>query len=171
MSDRARGNVLIACVGDRSCGDDGFGAAVARELESLDLPDRVSVVAYGIRGLDVACALLEPWNAVVIVDAMARGGSPGDLHLLEIEEEADIEFEMPLRPTHPYRLITLARSMGDITAPVYVVGCEPDDFGDRFERYVGLSEQVAAAIPEATRMVQWLIRQCLPVEAMAGPRT
>lgn len=171
MNDRARGNVLVACVGDRSYGDDGFGAAVARELDSLDLPDQAAVVNYGIRSLDVAYALLEPWNAVVIVDAMSRGAWPGDLHLFEIEDEAGFESEVPLRATHPYRLVALARSMGEITAPLYVVGCEPDDFGDRFERHVGLSEEVAAAIPEATRMVQWLIRQRLPIEVMAGPRS
>lgn len=170
MNDGARGKVLVACVGDRSCGDDGFGAALARELDSLDLPDHVAVIDYGSRGLDVAFALLEPWNAVLIVDAMVRGATPGDLHLFEIDGQADIESDMPFRPTHPHRMVALARSMGEITAPVYVVGCEPEDFGDRFQRRVGLSEEVAAAIPEATRMVQWLIRQHLPVNALAGPR-
>ena len=170
MNERARGNVLVACVGDRSYGDDGFGVAVACELDSLDLPDQVVVVDYGLRGLDLACVLLEPWSAVVLVEAVARGGAPGDLYLLEIEQGADDEMDADLQFMSPYRVLALARSMGEITAPVYLVGCERDSLEDEFEARIGLSKPVSAAIPEATRMVQWLIRQRLPVEAMAGPQ-
>lgn len=170
MNERAQGNVLVACVGDRSYGDDGFGVAVAYELDSLDLPDQVVVVDYGLRGLDLACALLEPWSAAVMVGAVARGGAPGDLYLLEVEQGAEDETVTDPQFMNPYRVLALARSMGEITAPVYLVGCEPDDLGEEFEGRIGLSNPVAAAVPEATRMVEWLIRQRLPVEALAGER-
>jgi hydrogenase maturation protease len=171
MSDRARDNVLVACVGNIFFGDDGFGVEVARELDARDLPDRVVVVDYGIRGLDLAYALLEPWCAVVVVDAIARGGNPGDLYLLEIEPDADADEGIDPHSMDPYRVLALARSLGDITAPVFVVGCEPASFGDQFEGHMGLSDAVAVAIPEAARMVEWLIQQHLPMEATAAPQT
>jgi hydrogenase maturation protease len=47
--------------------------------------------------------------------------------------------------------------MGEITAKILIVGCEPLDFGDALEGRIGLSEIVAASVPEATRMVLDLI--------------
>jgi hydrogenase maturation protease len=168
MSHGARRNVLVACVGNIFLGDDAFGVEAARELDTRGLPEQVVVVDYGIRGLDLAYALLEPWSAVVIVDAIMRGGDAGDLYLLEIEEDADNDASIDPHSMDPYRVLSLARSLGEITAQVFVVGCEPAEFGDEFAGQMGLSNAVAAAIPEAARMVERLIRQYLPVEATAG---
>ena len=47
--------------------------------------------------------------------------------------------------------------MGQIAAQVFVVGCEPNDFGDELEGRMGLSEPVQAAIEEAYIMVEQLV--------------
>jgi hydrogenase maturation protease len=104
------------------------------------------------------------------VDAIARGGTPGDLYLLETERDLAEEASIDPHSMNPYRVLALTRSMGEITNPVYVVGCEPDSFGDEFEGRMGLSSSVAAAIPEAIRMVMRMIRQRLPVDTTAGRR-
>ena len=39
---------------------------------------------FGIRGLDLTYALLDGYEAVVIVDAAPRGEQPGTLHVLEL---------------------------------------------------------------------------------------
>lgn len=147
--------VLVACIGNMFLGDDGFGFEVAQALAGCSLPPGVKVVDYGIRGLDLAYALLRPWTAVIIVDAIARGGAPGTLYLLQ---PSDVETPPPgagLDPhaMDPVRVLATARSLAEVGAAIYIVGCEPQDFGDDAEGRMGLSPSVAAAIPEAAKMV------------------
>lgn len=75
--------ILIACIGNMFLGDDGFGVEAARVLAAAGLGSDVKLVNYGIRGLDLAYALLDPWESVILIDAVARGGAPGTLYLLQ----------------------------------------------------------------------------------------
>jgi hydrogenase maturation protease len=45
-------------------------------------------VDYGIRGLDLAYALLEPFRTVILVDAIAHGGIPGTVYILQPADSA-----------------------------------------------------------------------------------
>jgi hydrogenase maturation protease len=152
--------VLVACIGNIFLGDDGFGFEVARALAGCALPHGVEVRDYGIRGLDLAYALLNPWKAVILVDALARSGAPGTLYLLQ-PEEAQPEAEVGLDPhgMDPVRVLATARSLGEVRAEIFIVGCEPQDFGDEMEGRMGLSPAVTAAIPEAVKMVQQVIER------------
>src|SRR5580700_5902734 len=75
--------ILIAGIGNIFLGDDAFGVEVARRLANRPLPPGVRVVDFGIRGLDLTCALLENYDRVMLVDAVQRGGKPGALYLIE----------------------------------------------------------------------------------------
>lgn len=148
--------VLVACIGNIFLGDDGFGFAVAQTLAGCRLPAGAHVVDYGIRGLDLAYALLRPWNAVIFVDAIARGGAPGTLYLLQPAHESAQPQQPGLDPhaMDPVRVLAMARSLGEVSAAIYILGCEPQDFGDEDpEGRMSLSPPVAAAIPEAAKMV------------------
>ena len=79
----SRQRVLIAGVGNIFLGDDAFGVAVVQRLARRSLPEGVRVVDFGIRGLDLAYALLDDYDAVLLVDAVPRGGPPGTLYVLE----------------------------------------------------------------------------------------
>ena len=72
----SRPRILIACVGNIFLGDDAFGVEVARRLAERPLPEEVRVTDFGIRGLDLAYALLDDFEAVLLVDAAPRGGRP-----------------------------------------------------------------------------------------------
>jgi hydrogenase maturation protease len=76
--------VLVAGIGNVFAGDDGFGCEVARRLAGLRLPDGVRVVDYGIRGLHLAYDLLEPWDALILVDAVPDRGGVGTVAVIEI---------------------------------------------------------------------------------------
>ena len=41
------------------------------------------MVDYGIRGLDLAYALLDAPEAVILIDAAPRGGEPGTVYVIE----------------------------------------------------------------------------------------
>ena len=75
--------ILIACVGNIFLGDDGFGTEVARRLAGRSLPPGVVLKDFGIRGVDLNYALLDPYDLIILVDACARGGEPGSVYLIE----------------------------------------------------------------------------------------
>lgn len=145
--------VLVACIGNIFLGDDGFGPAVARELMRRPVSPEIVVIDYGIRGLDLAYALSDPWRAVIFVDAVARGGAPGTIYQLECAEDGP---EEPVRldphVMDPMHLMAMARTLCEVTARMYVVGCEPVDLGGEGGR-MGLSKPVRAAVPPAARTV------------------
>ena len=134
--------ILIAGVGNIFLGDDGFGPEVARSLSRRQLPENVSVKDFGIRGFDLAYTLLDPWDAVIIVDALPRGEAAGTLYVVEPDLAGSAESAHAAINPHgmdPVRVLNLAASLGTISAQVLIVGCEPQDFGDELEGRMGLS--------------------------------
>ena len=151
--------VLIACVGNIFLGDDGFGVEVARALGKRQLPPDVSVKDYGIRGFDLAYAVLDPWDLVIIADALARGEAAGTLYVVEPELNGPASADTAVNPhgMDPVRVLSLAASMGPISARVLVVGCEPLDFGDEFEGRMGLSSPIQNVVEAACDLVLDLV--------------
>jgi hydrogenase maturation protease len=148
--------ILVAGVGNIFLGDDGFGVEVALALSQRQLPESVKVKDFGIRGFDLAYALLDPWDAVIIVDALPRGKAAGTLYVVEPDLAALPGAASAAINPHgmdPVQVLNLAASQGSISAQVLVVGCEPQDFGDELEGRMGLSAPVQAAVEEAAKMV------------------
>jgi hydrogenase maturation protease len=148
--------ILVAGVGNIFLGDDGFGVEVAHALSQRQLPESVKVKDFGIRGFDLAYALLDPWDAVIIVDALPRGQAAGTLYVVEPDLAAlpgAASAEINPHGMDPVRVLNLAASQGTISAQVLVVGCEPQDFGDELEGRMGLSAPVQAAVEDAAKMV------------------
>jgi hydrogenase maturation protease len=158
--------ILVAGVGNIFLGDDAFGVEVALSLGRRRLPESVSVKDFGIRGFDLAYTLLDAWGAVIIVDALPRGNAPGTLYVVEPElaglgNPASPDMAMNPHGMDPVRVLNLAASMGTISAQVFIVGCEPNDFGDELEGRMGLSAPVQAAVEEASNMVEELVGRIL----------
>ncbi len=154
--------ILVACVGNIFLGDDGFGVEVARSLARRTLAPDVIVKDYGIRGFDLAYTLLEPWDAIILVDALPRHDAPGTLYLVEPDlsrmgDPATRGMEMNPHGMDPLRVFNLALTMGPILGSLFVVGCQPNDFGDELEGRMGLSDPVQAAVEGASDMVEELV--------------
>jgi len=149
--------ILVACIGNIFLGDDGFGVEVARAISRRPLPEYMVVKDFGIRGFDLAYALLDPWDVVIMVDAMPHGKAAGTLYVVE-PELAGFSADTELNPhgMDPVRVLSLAASLGAISAQVLVLGCEPQDFGDELEGRMGLSSPVQAAVEEACNIVMQL---------------
>jgi hydrogenase maturation protease len=163
-----KARVLIAGIGNLFLGDDGFGCEVARRLAARPQPEGVRVVDFGIRGFDLTYALLDGWDAAILVDAMARGGAPGTLYVLE-PALAD-SGAAALVDTHamdPMRVLAVVRTMGAAPARLRVVGCEPACLGDGDEPLISLSDPVAGAVAAAVTLVEDLAA-ALRAEAEAG---
>jgi hydrogenase maturation protease len=152
--------VLVAGIGNMFLADDGFGVAVARALAERSLDAGIDVVDFGIRGMDLAYALGRDYDAAILVDATPRGGEPGTVYVIEVDE---IPADVPLE-THamdPVRVLALARSLGAQPPRTLIVGCEPlvCMTGDEEDVVAELSEPVADAVGRATNLVEELVAE------------
>ena len=157
--------ILIAGIGNIFLGDDAFGVEVVRRLATRVLPKNVKVVDFGIRGYDLAYALLDGYDTTILVDACPRGESAGTLYVIEpdVSEPGSPEDQQSAVEAHsmnPLNVLRLATSMGGPLKQVLLVGCEPGTLGPE-EGQMGLSEQVEAVIDEAVKLIESLIAKIL----------
>ena len=143
--------ILVAGLGNVFCSDDAFGVAVVAELAQHSLPDGVEVRDFGIRGIHLAYQLLDPYDLVVLVDTVERGGPPGTVYLIEAEPGAEPgpEVSMDAHDLGPDAVLSLVPRLGGTVGPVVVVGCEPAGI----DAGIGLSPAVQDAVGTAVQMV------------------
>jgi hydrogenase maturation protease len=153
--------ILVAGIGNAFLGDDGFGVALADRLARRELAPGVEVVDYGIRGMDLAYAMLDGLDAVVLLDAAPRGLRPGTLSV--IEPGLDVEGRgFDAHGMDPVQVLALARSLGGpghALPRTLVVACEPQTVmtGEEDEIVAALSEPVRAALDPAAALVEELL--------------
>jgi hydrogenase maturation protease len=154
--------VLIAGIGNIFLGDDGFGSEVARRLAERQWPAGVRVVDFGIRGFDLAYALMDGCDAAILVDATPQGGLPGTLYVID-PDLSNVDHPDPHSPaleTHgmqPLQVFRLVQKLGGQLPRLLIVGCEPADFGPPDEGRIGLSAPVAAAVDLAGQRIEALV--------------
>jgi hydrogenase maturation protease len=157
--------ILITGVGNVLRQDDGFGIAVINRLvDQGRLPPGVTVLETGIAGIRLVQELLDGYDALLIVDAVQRGGEPGQLYWLAAEVpdvtqfpfDQRNEFLADMHYTNPTRAMMLAKAINVLPAQVYILGCQPahyDDFA------LGLSTVVETAVTTAVEeILVWVER-------------
>jgi hydrogenase maturation protease len=157
--------ILVACIGNIFSGDDGFGTEVARRMSSRPLPREVTLKDFGIRGLDLIYALLDPYEYAILVDACPRGGKPGSVYLLEpeLETESAGAPQLEAHAMDPMQVLRTVQSMGGPQGKILIVGCEPADLGGE-DGKLGLSEAVEGAVDEAIALIEDLVSKLLAGE-------
>ena len=151
--------ILVAGIGNIFHGDDAFGVEVAQLLLQRTLPPDVRVTDFGIRGIDLAYALLDGADVTILVDATPQGGPPGSLYTIEIDPNSASDGHGADLSPHgmtPLRVLQMAQALGGCKGRVLLVGCEPESLGPE-EGRMGLSDTVAAAVEPAVRVVEDLI--------------
>jgi len=158
--------VLVAGIGNIFHGDDAFGVEVANSLLRRTLPPEARVVDFGIRGFDLAYALLDGYDVTILVDATARGSAPGTLYTIEIDGNAPAGLEEPpvdlaTHGMNPMRVLRMAQVMGGTLGRILLVGCEPETLGSEEEGQMGLSATVSAVVDTAADKVEELVAKIL----------
>jgi hydrogenase maturation protease len=157
-----KGKVLIAGVGNIFLGDDAFGVEVLRRLGERALPENICIKDFGIRGFDLAYALMQEWDLVVLVDATKQGGKPGTLYVIEHDATNGTESALQaLEPhgMHPVRALYLVNTLGSRVPRTIVIGCEPEDLGGEDGR-MGLTPVVEAAVDKAMETALRIAMEC-----------
>jgi hydrogenase maturation protease len=178
--------ILIAGIGNIFLGDDAFGVEVIQRLAQRTWPEGVRIVDFGIRGFDLAAALLEGWDYAILIDTAPRGAAPGTLYV--IEPELDREGEAPAEPRSeagnsaesrrggafalpaiapagaldghrldPVGVLALVKLLGGPLPRILLVGCEPARGSGTDEVTAELSAPVRAAVVESIKLVESLI--------------
>jgi hydrogenase maturation protease len=140
--------VLVAGVGNVFLGDDGFGVEVARRLAQGPLPPGVEVADIGIRGIHLAYQLLDGYDLLILIDAVARDGPPGTLFVIEPDARTLVP-ELDAHGVDPTSVLELGRTLGSSLPRTLLVGCVPLSTEER----LGLSPPVEQAVEEAVRLV------------------
>jgi hydrogenase maturation protease len=156
--------ILIAGVGQVLRADDGFGVEVARRLVRLDLGPDVQVIETGTGGIHLVQSLLDPVDALIVLDAVDHDRPPGTVMVIQ-PEVADVhdmpemeryDFLADMHYTKPERAFMLARALGVLPERFLLVGCQPLDAESLVQ---GLSDCVTAAVDVAVREVQRLVAE------------
>lgn len=148
-----RHSILVAGFGNVLRGDDGFGVEVVRRLAADAVGGDAHFLEVGTGGIALAQELLTPYDRLVIVDAMTRGGAPGTLYVLEVESVETLT-SVDMHMAVPSRALGLAQALGALPPQIYMVGCEP---GSVDEMDMALSPAVSGAVEGAMIEVRRLL--------------
>jgi hydrogenase maturation protease len=141
---------LVAGIGNIFLSDDGFGPEVLRRVVPRLTGPTVRAADYGIRGVHLAYDLLEEYDALVLIDALPDRGAPGTLHVFQADHETlSAAAGLDAHAMDPAAVFASLKALGGRPPDTVVIGCEVAcvDAG------IGLSDAVAAAVPDAVRRV------------------
>jgi len=167
----AERRVLVAGIGRRHLGDDGFGPVVAQRLAGRELPPGVQAVDYGIRGVQLAHDVSAGYDALILVDAMALGEPPGTLAVVEPGDVASTAATTPgghlvldAHTMSPGVVLALLDTFEARVQRVVIIGCQPATL-----QGAGLSAPVAEAVDIAVDLLEDVLTDvCTPTDAHAG---
>jgi hydrogenase maturation protease len=144
-------SILIAGIGNIFLGDDGFGVEVARRLANHSFSSGVRVTDFGIRGFDLAYALMEGYETTILVDAYPGDGQPGTLFVVEPDLKglnaggSEQGFIEP-HAMNPINVLRMAISMGGQLKRVLVVGSPIILFGVVIPPRLGLTMELSVGL-------------------------
>jgi hydrogenase maturation protease len=154
-------DILVAGIGNIFLGDDGFGPEVMRHVHIVD--PRVRLTDYGIRGMHLAYDLLDGFRALVLVDSLPNRGSPGKLHMFEADQQSlSSATGLDAHAMDPAAVFACLNTLGGAAPRTIVIGCEVDSC----QEGIGLSDTVAAAIPQAVQAIEDVVTDLLARSAV-----
>jgi hydrogenase maturation protease len=161
-------SMLVAGVGNIFRRDDGFGSAVIgwlAEYGGQQWPEWLVLKDFGIRGVHLAYELLDGYDDLVLVDTMHRDGPPGTLYVVQpdLTSPPGGTSMVDAHDMAPEAVLALVPALGGQLGRVTVVGCEPVSLADG----MGLTDLVAARVPEAGRLVLDLVAK-VPTQPKEG---
>ena len=154
--------ILVAGMGNILRGDDGFGIRVAAKLSEISkLLAGVEIYEAGIGGIALVQELMNGYDALIVVDAVEKGGEAGTIYVIEpLEHQTEIDNEklhesmVDMHYADPSKVLLMAKALNVCPPKVFLVGCQPEYVDDAVE---GLRPLVERAVPQAVKEVLSLI--------------
>ena len=181
--------ILVAGIGNKYMGDDGFGPRVVDALlnhlssansdtnADVNVDADVDVRDVGLCGVTLAPDLAD-YSLVMFLDAVQRGGSPGTLYRAEIKaedvsiwnenaKEEAILSPISIHETRLEEILRFAKAIGTLPEKVIFIGCEIKEVKLGEE----MSEEVENAVKKAVNIVleeisRYISSECSRVNEM-----
>jgi len=136
----------VAGLGDKLRGDDGLGCFIIEELKKIKLPRNIEVEDFGC---DIFSLIDRLWRyeKIIFVDAIKKGGNPGDIYKLELNEIENKKL-LNLHELKIDKIILLLRATG-LKSKIIFIGCEPKNFNFR----IGLSKEIKRIFPKIIKLI------------------
>ncbi|MFQ6126628.1 MAG: hydrogenase maturation protease [Candidatus Heimdallarchaeota archaeon] len=150
--------ILVAGIGNRLIGDDGFGPRVIDLLSDCSLPENVELWDLGTAGLTVASDLSE-YDFIIFLDTNKGNGEPGTLYKKEIKaEEVNVDgvtnlISLSLHEAGMEGLLKVAKTLGSLPPKSILISCEP--------KSLELSLERSGEVEDATKKAVSLIMEIL----------
>jgi len=162
--------ILLAGVGNVLRGDDGFGIEVLNELQRTLSVDGVEFFESGIAGISLVQKLMDGFDALIIIDALDRGGAPGQVYVLEPDAESlktppSTHEATDLHQADPEVVLRMATALNVLPPRAWIVGCQALDCD---ELGAPLTEAVARGVPLAVERISRIV-QSLQKETACEP--
>lgn len=162
--------ILIAGVGNVLRGDDGFGIEVLNRLQRTLAVEGVEFFESGIAGISLVQKLMDGFDALIIIDALDRGGTPGQVYVLEPDAESlktpsSAHEATDLHQADPEVVLRMATALRVLPPRAWIVGCQAVDCD---ELGAPLTEAVARAVPLAVERISRIV-QSLQKETACEP--
>lgn len=117
----------------------------------------VELLEVGTAGIRLAQDLLTPCAFLIIADAMTRGGVPGTVYVLEVDDVEQVD-RVDMHVAVPSQALSVARALGALPSRVVIVGCEPMEVDEMTCDLTGeLTPPVRAAVDVAVRRIHDLL--------------
>ncbi len=145
--------LLVLGVGNSLLTDDGAGLVMLEELARRATEDNtVEYLDGGTQGLALL-GRLSGRKAVVMLDAVSLGGTPGTLHVLRFPFVHSLPRATTAHEGSGLELFRFAALLGELPQQAWIIGIE----AGAVYTGIGLSQAVSAAIPHAVTSVRGLI--------------
>jgi len=149
--------ILIAGIGNILLQDDGLGPQAIAQLEAhYEFGDEVELLDLGTPALDFV-DYLRGRDILVLIDALAGGGEPGELLIFDKEQLQEFLPDMRLSAHQPCLNETLhtAETAGIDLKEVLLVGV----VGSSFDVGTELGPYVSRSMPEVLELIVEFIRR------------
>jgi hydrogenase maturation protease len=152
--------VLVLGLGNTLLGDDGLGPALIEQMlqDEDQWNDRIEFLDGGTQGLALL-GHLSGREAIIIVDALAMGATPGTTKILNVSELFQIgaRHAATSHEGNAGELLAIAKILNELPDRVFIVGVEPEIIATGY----GLSESVSRALPIAADRVRDLLTELI----------
>jgi len=148
---------LVIGMGNLLRSDDGIGLHIIEALRKESVNDNVDL-CEALSGLDIMDSV-KGYDRIIMVDAIQRGGIPGQVCQLTIENIKDSQtvhsFSTHLNMDF-LTMLELGKRLfpGKITEDIIIIGVETEDIMTISDK---CTAQVDKAIPEAVDIIQSLL--------------
>ncbi len=162
--------ILLAGVGNVLRGDDGFGIEVLNQLQRTLVVEGVEFFESGIAGISLVQKLMDGFDALIIIDALDRGGAPGQVYVLEPDAESlktppSTHEATDLHQADPEVVLRMATALNVLPPRALIVGCQALDCD---ELGAPLTEAVARGVPLAVERIERIVH-ALQKETVSEP--